>query len=77
MLRGAGSLCPETCDAFFVVGYYMRTAVNGIPKERISITVDAELLEKVRIQAEQDDRSLSQYINRVLKKAVREKPEED
>ena len=55
----------------------MRTPVNGIPKERISITVDAELLEKVRIQAEQDDRSLSQYINRVLKKAVRENPDED
>ena len=55
----------------------MRTAINGTPKERISITVDAELLEKVRIQAERDDRSLSQYINRVLKKAVREKPEED
>ena len=55
----------------------MRTAINGTPKERISITVDAELLEKVRIQAEQDDRSLSQYINRVLKKAVRENPEKD
>ena len=55
----------------------MRTAINGIPKERISITVDAELLEKVRLRAEQDDRSLSQYINRVLKKAVREPSEKD
>ena len=55
----------------------MRTAVNGIPKERISITVDAELLEKVCLRAEEDDRSLSQYINRVLKKAVREPAEED
>ena len=55
----------------------MRTAVNGIPKERISITVDAELLEKVRLRAEQDDRSLSQYINSVLKKAVREPQEKD
>lgn len=55
----------------------MRTAVNGIPKERISITVDAELLEKVRLRAEEDDRSLSQYINRVLKKAVREPAEEE
>ena len=55
----------------------MRTAVNGIPKERINITVDAELLEKVRLRAEQDDRSLSQYINRVLKKAVREPSEKD
>ena len=55
----------------------MRTSISGIPKERISITVDADLLEKVRMQAERDDRSLSQYINRVLKKAVREQPEED
>ena len=55
----------------------MRTAVNGIPKERISITVDAELLEKVRIRAEKDDRSLSQYIHRVLKQAVKEPSEED
>ena len=55
----------------------MRTPVNGIPKERISITVDAELLEKVRLRAEQDDRPLSQYINRVLKKAVREPSEKD
>ena len=54
----------------------MRTPVNGIPKERISITVDAEILEKVRIQAERDDRSLSQYINRVLKKAVKENKDE-
>ena len=54
----------------------MRTPINGIPKERISITVDAEILEKVRIQAERDDRSLSQYINRVLKKAVKENKDE-
>ena len=55
----------------------MRTSINGIPKERISITVDADLLEKVRMQAERDDRSLSQYINRVLKKAVREQSEKE
>ena len=55
----------------------MRTAINGIPKERISITVDAELLEKVRIQAEREDRSQSQYSNRVLKKAIRETSEKD
>ncbi len=55
----------------------MRTPINGVAKERISITVDKKLLEQVRIRAEEDDRSLSQYINRVLKKAVRESPEED
>ncbi len=55
----------------------MRTPLNGIPKERISITLDKELLERVRLCAEQDDRSLSQYINRVLKKAVKEASEEE
>ncbi len=37
-------------------------------KERISITIDNDLLEKLREKAELDDRSLSQYINIVLKK---------
>ena len=37
-------------------------------KEKISITLDNDLLEKIREKAEADDRSLSQYINIVLKK---------
>lgn len=37
-------------------------------KEKISITLDNDLLEKLREKAEEDDRSLSQYINIVLKK---------
>ena len=40
-------------------------------KERISITIDADILEKVRFQAEYDDRSLSQYINIVLKEHIK------
>ena len=36
-------------------------------KEKISITIDSDILEKIRYKAEQDDRSLSQYINIVLK----------
>lgn len=55
----------------------MRTPQNGVKKERISITVDAALLEKVKIRADEDDRSLSQYINRLLKKAVRSEAEEE
>ncbi len=39
-------------------------------KEKISITIDSDLLEKLKILAEQDDRSLSQYINIVLKKYI-------
>ena len=37
-------------------------------KEKVSITLDADLLEKLRCFAEYDDRSLSQYINLILKK---------
>lgn len=39
-------------------------------KEKISITVDSDLLEVLRQKAEADDRSLSQYINIVLKEHV-------
>jgi hypothetical protein len=41
-------------------------------KEKISITIDSDILEKVRDLAEYDDRSLSQYINIVLKKHLEE-----
>ena len=41
-------------------------------KEKISITIDSDILEKVRELAEYDDRSLSQYINIVLKKHLEE-----
>ena len=39
-------------------------------KEKISITIDSDLLEKAKIEAEKDDRSLSQYINLVLKQHI-------
>ena len=48
----------------------MRTAINGIKKERIGITIDSQILEKIKVKAEQDDRSLSQYINHVLRQTV-------
>jgi len=37
-------------------------------KEKISITVDSNVLSMIKQLAEEDDRSLSQYINIVLKK---------
>lgn len=37
-------------------------------KEKISITIDEDILEEIKRLAEADDRSLSQYINMVLKK---------
>ena len=36
-------------------------------KEKISITIDNDLLDELRKLAEEDDRSLSQLINRILK----------
>ena len=40
-------------------------------KEKISITIDTDVLEKTKSEAESDDRSLSQYINIVLKEHIR------
>ena len=40
-------------------------------KEKISITIDNDVLEQIKIQAEKDDRSLSQYINIILKEHLK------
>ena len=40
-------------------------------KEKISITIDSDVLAIVKEYAEKDDRSLSQYINLVLKDHVK------
>lgn len=42
-------------------------------KEKISITIDNDILEIIREEAEQDDRSLSQYINIILKEHIKAK----
>lgn len=41
-------------------------------KEKISITIDNDILIKLKEKAEYDDRSLSQYINLVLKQHLKE-----
>ncbi len=45
-------------------------------KEKISITIDSDLLEKARCAAEADDRSLSQFINIALKAFITKMEEE-
>lgn len=40
-------------------------------KEKISITIDEDVLKELKIRAEEDDRSLSQYINIILKKHIK------
>lgn len=42
-------------------------------KTKVSITLDSDLLEELKVLAEQDDRSLSQYINLLLKELVKSK----
>lgn len=41
-------------------------------KEKISITIDSDLLEKLRQIADEDCRPLSQYINLVLRDHIRD-----
>ena len=45
-------------------------------KEKISITIDSDLLKELKIQAEKDDRSLSQFINLILRRYVESEREE-
>ncbi|MBR0190238.1 MAG: toxin-antitoxin system protein [Clostridia bacterium] len=41
-------------------------------KEKISITIDRDILEKLKVDAEKDERSLSQYINKILKEHLKD-----
>lgn len=46
-------------------------------KERVSITLDNDLIPKIRELAENEDRSLSQYINLVLKEHLKKLEESE
>jgi len=37
-------------------------------KEKLSITIDSDIVDEIRALADEDQRSLSQYINLVLRK---------
>lgn len=45
-------------------------------KTSISITIDEDLLERVKIEAEKDNRSVSQFINIILKNYIKNLDEE-
>ena len=42
-------------------------------KNKVSITLDSDIIEKIRLLAEKDDRSFSQYINLILKEYLNQK----
>lgn len=39
-------------------------------KEKVSITIDSDIVERIKGLAEADDRSFSQYVNLVLKEYI-------
>lgn len=39
-------------------------------KEKVSITLDNDIVKKIKEMAEYDDRSFSQFINKVLKEYI-------
>ena len=41
-------------------------------KTKVSITLDAEIIDAIKILAGEDDRSFSQYVNLVLKEYLKE-----
>ncbi len=41
-------------------------------KEKISITIDSDLLSELKIEADKDERSLSQFINLILRKYIKD-----
>ncbi len=46
-------------------------------KQKVSITLDTDIINKVRKLAENDDRSFSQYINLVLRNWIKKEDESE
>ena len=42
-------------------------------KEKVSITLDSDIVDKIKRLAEDDERSFSQYINKILKEYLKNK----
>lgn len=61
---------------FLFYGMVSREVISVKPlKVRLSITLDEDIAQKIRDLAEKDDRSLSQYINLVLRQHLLQKGE--
>ena len=71
----AGGIYSYTGIYFFklalLVKYPIKEADNMRPlKEKVSITLDSDVVQSIKELAEADDRSFSQYINMILKEHV-------
>ena len=66
----------EKSILYRLVRYHTPEVMDLRPlKKKISITIDEDVLEELRLMAEENDRSLSQYINLVLKAHIRKAAE--
>ena len=67
-----------SCQYFIASNWYTGYEVRHMKplKDRISITIDSDILAKLRDKAEYDGRSLSQYINLVLKRHLEKEENE-
>lgn len=45
-------------------------------KDKVSITLDSDIVQKIKNLAEDDDRSFSQYINMVLREWIKRQEKE-
>lgn len=60
------------CQDTAVLNVIMLTKIERVSqmkplKEKVSITLDSDIVERIKQLAEEDERSFSQYINKVLK----------
>ena len=55
----------------FVILISKRRACMKPLKNKVSITLDADIIDKIKELAEEDDRSFSQYINLVLREHIK------
>ena len=57
-----------------MIYFLVRVGMDMRPlKTKISITIDEDIVDKLKTLAEQDDRSFSQYINLILKEHIKRK----
>ena len=57
--------------------YILEVSILRPLKKKVSITLDEDLIEWLRISAEENDRSLSQFVNLILKTYIKENENED
>lgn len=65
-------MCQDTAVLNVIMLTKIERVIRMKPlKEKVSITLDSDIVEKIKQLAEEDERSFSQYINKVLKEYLK------